>query len=42
MLPYALAEASPHFGQASTRVTLRDAFESTPSILAISVEDNTK
>jgi hypothetical protein len=32
MLPYALAEASPHFGQASPRVTLRHTLESTHSI----------
>jgi hypothetical protein len=40
LLPYALAEASPHFGQASPRVTLRHTLESTHSILEISVEDN--
>jgi hypothetical protein len=42
MLPYTLAEASPHFGQASAPVTLRQSFESTHSILAISVEDKPK
>jgi hypothetical protein len=39
---YTLAEASPHFGQASAPVTLRHSFESTHSILAISVEDKPK
>jgi hypothetical protein len=38
MLPYALAEASPHFGQASPRVTLPHTIEWTQSILPILVE----